>query len=95
MKIIAEMPGKKVLIEATKDEVANLLGYSSSWSNRMDPEKIVPGLVIHIDRMWNRLKKVESIPGTLRRLDELANSIKDAVAPAIPVVEHELEQKDD
>lgn len=66
-KIIAETGGG-LLVEMTKDEVANIMGHQSRWSVEYEAEKVgkkgeamalfKPGAEIPVGEVWSRLNNI-------------------------------------
>lgn len=92
MKVIADCGHSKFLIEATDDEIAQMMGRSTAYVARSHHDFTVGvGLTIKVHDMWKKLKAIESIPSTLRELDKLSKSVALAVETHAPLFEQALD----
>lgn len=97
MKVIAHMSGSRLLVEATGDELAHLIGLSGTYAagsaGRMtydlhDPHKVFPiGMSIDINKLWQIIEheraRPVSIANTAKQLHALADMLE-SVNQALP-----------
>lgn len=89
MKIIGDT-GKGYIIEATHEEVSNLIGYSSRYANGY--ERPYVGDTIQISKMFHQLHDLENNRPKLRKTVETLRGIADLLEPVIPVIEKEIKE---
>ena len=84
MKIIATTENGYI-IEASKENIANLTGYYSSYDNKINNFKIGDEIAIHemFTQLYTLEKKKQDLSQTVRTLRNLA----DLLEPACPVIE--------
>lgn len=98
MKIIADT-GKGYILEATEDELANLMGYSSDFHRRNYPEgaeqfrrasgrKLVPGDIIPIKKMYDHLYTMANKEKELMEISAKLKAAADFVDTALPTIKH-------
>lgn len=84
MKIIATTE-KGYIIEASKEDIANLTGYYSSYSKGYTEPIIGDEIAIHkmFEQLYTLEKKKQDLSQTVRTLRNLA----DLLEPACPIIE--------
>jgi len=94
MKIIGKTEGKNLLLSATEDEVARLIGYHSAWYADRGQDgrariSIEPGLDIRINEMYSRLDAQAAIPAKVRAAQKVlieASEMLGLIAPVLKEV---------
>lgn len=90
MKIIAETP-TGFLIEADKDELSNLMGYSSDFHRRNDRrcerDSFRIGDKIPIKKMYDRLYQMANMGKELTEIAAKLKAASDFVDTALPTIQ--------
>lgn len=90
MKIIAEAKGG-FLIEATADELSNLMGYASdfyrTYDRREGNEKFRIGDKIPIKKMYDRLYGMANMSKELTEISAKLRAASDFVNTALPTIQ--------
>lgn len=73
MKIIGTDGDKKCIIECSEDEVANLIGYHSYWSDGFILKDLI-GKEIQISKMYQKLYRLSA---DHRRIKETRTNLKE------------------
>jgi hypothetical protein len=81
MKTIAELPENKVLVELTKDELANICGHYSSISNDY---KLKIGVEIDVSDIYKKHRLINSLQQT-NEYEKARNKIKDILNALTPI----------
>lgn len=76
MKIIAEQNEDKFLVQMTKQELAYLLGKSSTWKLQ-DDFAIKEGSILNISSIWDQISEISSI---INFNERMVSSYKDQIA---------------
>ncbi|UWG96811.1 hypothetical protein LPY66_18325 [Dehalobacter sp. DCM] len=83
MKIIGQSENSFIL-EASKDELANLIGYYSKYDQKA---KVNPGDEINISNMYRQLYTLERKQPELRKVIDTLRGIANMLEPVAPVIE--------
>lgn len=88
MKIIAQVDKNTVLLQASTDEIANLVGYSDSWAaqNKRGNRDFKVGDEIRVHEMFRRLYALEHRKGELERLAKQLRAQADLLESVEPVI---------
>lgn len=86
MKIIGESQDTFIL-EASKDEVANLTGYYSKYDDKF---KATVGSKIKISAMYGQLYNLKNNQPELKKVVDKLRTIADLLEPVCPVIEAQI-----
>lgn len=87
MKIIGQTPSG-VILEATKDELANLAGYYSAYDtefNNKDLSRV--GTVVEAHAMYQQLYRLASAKRELETAQKTLRATADLLEPVMPIVD--------
>ena len=85
MRIIAETK-EGFLLEARKKDVANLIGYSSEWSQEYKENKPKIGDDIQINKMYNQLYSLAGKQKDLQSVVMTLRGMADLLEPTVPII---------
>lgn len=88
MKIIGESR-EGYIIEASKDEVANLIGYYSKYDDKF---KISVGDKINISGMYQQLYNLKNNQPRLKEIVKTLRNLADLLEPVCPVIEAQIKE---
>lgn len=91
MKIIGENP-QTLILEASKDEVANLIGFINEYDAKLPRGMLRAGAVINVSSMFHRLYHLERRKGELERLAKQLRAQADLLESTEPVVQGATEE---
>lgn len=94
MKIIGETADKGLLLSASKDEVANLLGFYSEYSGREGMPDLKPGLVIKINAMYKQLRELATAHQKALETIAVLRGLADVLEIKCPVIQEISTPKD-
>lgn len=84
MKILGEGNGN-FIIEASKDEVARLIGWYSAYSGEAARPKV--GTEIKVNEMYDQLSRIKDIKRNTKAIADAAQGLLDAVRVKSPIIE--------
>ena len=71
MKIVAKVNENEVLVQATKNELANIIGHGSTYDLKDRGGEFIPGACINVSPLW------EALSISRARKDDIAKLAKD------------------
>lgn len=83
MKIIAELPDNKVLVELTKDELANIIGHYSHYDEGFK-EKIKIGATVDVSDIYKKHRLIKSLQDS-KEYDQARKKVKDILDALTPI----------
>lgn len=83
MKVIAEIPGDKVLVELSKDEFANVCGHYSKYSKGFDIKDTV-GEDIEISDIYHKHRQIHRIQNS-HEYEKARSKLQDMLNALIPI----------
>jgi hypothetical protein len=78
------------ILEASENEVANLIGYSSHWSDKFKRPSV--GDDIQINKMYRQLYDLEHNQPELRKVIDTLRGLADMLEPVCPVIEKQIKE---
>lgn len=81
------------ILKASKNEVANLIGFYSDYSDEFRSKGLEIGDSIQISKMYNRLYKQERSSKDLERTAQTLRTIADLLEPLDPIIKALSEDK--
>jgi len=91
MKIIGKTENGYI-IEASKDDVANLIGYYSHYSKEVN---ISVGDEIQVSKMYQQLHDLERSQPEMRKVVSTLRGMADLLEPVCPVIEKRVKEAAD
>jgi hypothetical protein len=78
------------IIEASKEEIANLTGYHSSYSNGYKSPLV--GVEIQVSKMFRQLYDLEHNQPELQKVVNTLRGMADLLEPVCPVIEKRVKE---
>lgn len=77
------------IIEASKDEIAHLIGYSSKYDNGA---RVNVGDEIQVNKMFNQLYELKQNAPELNKVVKTFRNLADLLEPVCPVIEKQIKE---
>jgi hypothetical protein len=78
------------ILDASTNEIANLIGYYSDYDMRDSNKKLAVGDIIQISAMYKQLHNLKNNEPKLKETVKMLRGLADSLEPTCPIIEAQI-----